>query len=93
MMMFIKFFLGIFLISWWGLGLWMLVKYNELFGGHPDDPSESDGARTLNVTQVLNVCGLGFLPSPYIFCSANSQRICLDGLHVADSCDILAVYW
>lgn len=49
--------LGIFLFlgGWTWLGIWMLLKYNELFGLHPDDPAESSGARALNVTQVSSV--------------------------------------
>jgi hypothetical protein len=42
----------IFLAGWSYLGIWMLLKYDELFGLHPDDPAESSGARALNVTQV-----------------------------------------
>ncbi len=55
MIIFIKLFLALFLLSWSGLGLWMLVKYDSLFGLHPDDPAESTGARALNVTQVASV--------------------------------------
>ena len=33
----------------------MLVKYDRLFGRHPDDPSESSGGRALNLTQVSSV--------------------------------------
>lgn len=41
-----------FLVGWCGLGLWMMLRYDRLFGLHPDDPAESSGARALNVTQV-----------------------------------------
>ena len=51
----VKIFLALFLVGWTGLGLWMLVKYDALFGLHPDDPAESSGARALNVTQVGSV--------------------------------------
>jgi hypothetical protein len=55
MIILIKIALALFLIGWSGLGLWMLVKYDSLFGYHPDDPAESSGARALNVTQVSSV--------------------------------------
>ena len=55
MIYFIKIALALFLIAWSGLGLWMLVKYDRLFGRHPDDPSESSGGRALNLTQVSSV--------------------------------------
>ena len=55
MIILIKLFLAVFLIAWSGLGLWMLVKYDSLFGYHPDDPAESSGARALNITQVGSV--------------------------------------
>lgn len=55
MIVFIKIALALFLVAWSGLGLWMLVKYDRLFGRHPDDPSESSGGRALNLTQVSSV--------------------------------------
>ncbi len=66
MMILIKIFLSLFLIAWSGLGLWMLVKYEALFGFHPDDPSESSGARALNVTQVTSVW-FGFFAVAFYF--------------------------
>jgi hypothetical protein len=44
--------LTLFLIFWLGVAVWLIVKYEKLFGHHPDDPSESPGARSLNLTQV-----------------------------------------
>ena len=55
MIVFIKIALALVLVAWCGLGLWMLVKYDRLFGRHPDDPSESSGGRALNLTQVSSV--------------------------------------
>ncbi len=55
MIILIKFALALFLIAWSGVGLWMMVKYDALFGFHKDDPAESSGARALNVTQVASV--------------------------------------
>lgn len=51
-MVVLKFALFFFLVAWCGLGLWMMLRYDRLFGLHPDDPAESSGARALNVTQV-----------------------------------------
>ncbi len=51
-MVLLKCVLFLFLVGWCGLGLWMLLRYDRLFGLHPDDPAESSGARALNVTQV-----------------------------------------
>lgn len=61
-----KLFLALFLIAWSGVGLWMLVKYDALFGLHKDDPSESSGARALNVTQVTSVW-FGFFAVAFYF--------------------------
>jgi hypothetical protein len=55
MILFIKLTLAVFLIFWSGVGLWMLVRYEALFGYHKDDPAESSGGRALNVTQVASV--------------------------------------
>jgi hypothetical protein len=66
MVILIKISLALFLIGWSGLGLWMLVKYDQLFGYHPDDPAESSGARALNVTQVSSVW-FGFFAVAFYF--------------------------
>ena len=66
MIILIKISLALFLIGWSGLGLWMLVKYDSLFGYHPDDPAESSGARALNVTQVSSVW-FGFFAVAFYF--------------------------
>jgi hypothetical protein len=55
MILFIKLALALFLIVWSGVGLWMMFKYEALFGLHKDDAAESSGARALNVTQVVSV--------------------------------------
>jgi hypothetical protein len=66
MIILIKISLALFLIGWSGLGLWMLLKYDQLFGYHPDDPAESSGARALNVTQVSSVW-FGFFAVAFYF--------------------------
>ena len=66
MIILIKISLALFLIGWSGLGLWMLLKYDQLFGYHPDDPAESSGARALNVTHVSSVW-FGFFAVAFYF--------------------------
>ncbi len=66
MIILIKLALALFLIAWSGVGLWMLVKYDALFGFHKDDPAESSGARALNVTQVVSVW-FGFFAVAFYF--------------------------
>lgn len=55
-----KIALALFIIFWLGLGAWMLVKYEGLFGYHADDPAETTGGRSLNLTQVWS-CWFGIL--------------------------------
>ena len=50
-----KIILALFLLFWLGFGVWLLIRFERLFGYHPDDPSETSGARTLNLTQVWSV--------------------------------------
>jgi hypothetical protein len=51
----VKSFLVLFLIGWSFFGIWMLVKYNVLFGPHRDDPAETPGARSFGVAHVAAV--------------------------------------
>ena len=60
MIILIKFLLTIFILFWLGFAVLLLVKYERLFGAHPDDPAETPGARTLNLTQVWS-CWFGVL--------------------------------
>lgn len=55
MIFLLKTFIFLFLAGWCWLGLWMVLSYQRLFGYHPDDPAESPGARSFNVTQVAIV--------------------------------------
>ncbi|MFN4804827.1 MAG: hypothetical protein ACK56K_07875 [Akkermansiaceae bacterium] len=59
-MLLIKIALALFIIVWLLLGAWMFIKYERLFGYHPDDPAETPGARTLNLTQIWS-CWFGIL--------------------------------
>ena len=44
----------------------MPLKYDRLFGRHPNDPAASSGARALNVTQVSSVW-FGFFAVAFYF--------------------------
>ena len=54
----VKISLVLFLIFWLGFGAWLLIRFEKLFGYHPDDPAETPGARSLNQTQVWS-CWFG----------------------------------
>ncbi len=58
MIIIVKIFLFLFLIFWLGFGAWLLIRFEKLFGYHPDDPAETPGARSLNQTQVWS-CWFG----------------------------------
>ena len=66
MIILIKIALALFLTGWSGLGLWMPLKYDRLFGRHPNDPAASSDARALNVTQVSSVW-FGFFAVAFYF--------------------------
>jgi len=51
----IKTLLVLFLVGWTFFGLWMVVKFNMLFGPHRDDPAETPGARSFGVAHVASV--------------------------------------
>lgn len=46
---------ALFLIIWTILGVFLLMKYHAIFGAHPDDPSESPGARSFNIAHIVAV--------------------------------------
>ena len=50
----LKTLLALFLLLWLGIGAWTLVKSEQLFN-NPEDPSETPGSRSLNLTQVASV--------------------------------------
>lgn len=54
----IKIFLALFLVFWLGFAAWLLIRFEKLFGFHPDDPAETPGARSLNQTQIWS-CWFG----------------------------------
>ncbi len=47
--------LVLFLAFWSLFGIWLVAKYAVLFGPHPDDPSETVGARSFGVAHVCAV--------------------------------------
>lgn len=55
MIVFIKISLALFLIAWTIFGVWILLKYNRLFGPHRDDPAETAGARSFGVAHIVSV--------------------------------------
>lgn len=55
MIIFTKTLITLFLIGWVWFGLWMIIRYNFLFGPHPDDPAETPGARSFGVAHVASV--------------------------------------
>jgi hypothetical protein len=59
-MFIVKIVLFLFIVFWLGFAVWLLVKFEKLFGFHPDDPAETPGARSLNLTQVWS-CWFGIL--------------------------------
>lgn len=59
MIILLKISLTLFLIAWSAFGVWLVVKYDPLFGPHRDDPSETAGARSLGIAHVATIW-LGF---------------------------------
>lgn len=66
MVFLIKTVLVLFLLSWTAFGGWLLLKYGALFGPHPDDPSETAGARSFGVAHVVSVW-VGFFALAFYF--------------------------
>ena len=57
--------MAVFLIAWAIVGFRILRQSRSLFGPHPDDPSESAGARSFGVSQVVAVWVGGFVLAVY----------------------------
>jgi len=55
MIILLKSFIVLFLLAWSGLGIWIVVKAEFVFGQHKNDPHESSGARALSVAQVSSI--------------------------------------
>jgi hypothetical protein len=45
--------LVLFILSWSGFGIWLVARYDVLFGPHRDDPAETPGARSYGVIHVF----------------------------------------
>jgi len=65
MMWIIKTGIILFLIVWMWLGVKLIINYSKLFGPHPDDPSESSGARSFGVAHIIAVWVGGFCLAVY----------------------------
>ncbi len=48
----LKLSLALFVLFWLGLGVWLIIRFSQLFGPHPDDPAETPGARSFGVTHI-----------------------------------------
>ncbi|MFT4176857.1 MAG: hypothetical protein QM627_09395 [Luteolibacter sp.] len=55
MVIVLKIFLVLFIIGWSALGLYLLIHFDRFFGRHRDDPSETAGASSLNITHIASV--------------------------------------
>jgi hypothetical protein len=55
MIVVIKVTICLFLLAWIALGVFLLWRYNAIFGPHPDDPSETPGARSLGLANVGSI--------------------------------------
>lgn len=56
----LKVSLSLFLVFWLGFGCWLVLRFANLFGPHPDDPAETPGARSFGVTHI-GIVWLGIL--------------------------------
>jgi hypothetical protein len=52
MIYFLKAGLAAFVLGWSIFGVWLIFKYEALFGRDRDDPAETAGARSLGVTHI-----------------------------------------
>lgn len=61
----LKTFIVLMLLTWSILGVWLVVRYNLLFGPHRDDPAETPGARSFGVAHIAAVWIGGFALGVY----------------------------
>lgn len=54
-MILLKVAMVLFLVIWFLLGAWLLLRAKILFGPHKDDPAESPGARSFGVAHIIAV--------------------------------------
>lgn len=54
-MILIKSFLAISLVGWIYLGFYLITRFKKLFGAHPDDPSETPGARSFGLAHIVSI--------------------------------------
>lgn len=65
MIVVLKTFIALLLLTWTILGVWLVVRYNLLFGPHRDDPAETPGARSFGVAHIAAVWVGGFALGVY----------------------------
>jgi len=51
----IKIVLGILLILWVYVAYYLISRFKKLFGAHPDDPSETPGARSFGLAHIVTI--------------------------------------
>lgn len=54
-MIVIKIFLAVSLLTWIWLGFFLITRFKKLFGAHPDDPSETPGARSFGLAHIVTI--------------------------------------
>lgn len=54
-MILFKILIAICMVAWTAAGVWMVVKYKELFGPNDDHQSETPGARSFGISQIAAV--------------------------------------
>lgn len=54
-MILIKAFLVAAIIGMLWLGFYLVTRYHKLFGPHPDDPSETPGARSFGLAHIISI--------------------------------------
>ncbi|MDB9741849.1 hypothetical protein OAB00_03235 [Akkermansiaceae bacterium] len=68
MLIIIKVLLVAALLAWIYLGFYLVANFNKLFGAHPDDPSETPGARSFGFAHIVTIwIGVLGLLSYFIF--------------------------
>jgi len=43
------------LIIWNYVGYYLVSRFQKLFGAHPDDPSETPGARSFGLAHIVSI--------------------------------------
>ena len=51
----VKIFLVICILAWIWVAYFLITRYKKLFGAHPDDPSETPGARSFGLAHIVTI--------------------------------------